>query len=153
MQRSNACRAAARRASRRNIRRSSPPIICGRVSSRRTGPGSICTRKERSDSDPGPADLILRNTRIAGLEPQHCDITIADGRIAAIVPVVTANAPAQDVTAKLMKLPNYGIVVRNPADPVALDWRDRTGAVAEIARPLFGIKHGRRTFCLHRCGC
>lgn len=48
--------------------------------------------------------------------------------------------------AKLMKLQNYGIAVGNPADLVVLDCQDPTGAVAEIARPLFGIKHGRRTF-------
>lgn len=48
--------------------------------------------------------------------------------------------------AKLMNLQNYGIAVGNPADLVVLDCTDRAGAVAEIVRPLFGIKHGRRTF-------
>jgi cytosine deaminase len=48
--------------------------------------------------------------------------------------------------AKLMNLANYGIAVGNPADLVALDCRDRAGAVAELARPLFGMKNGRRTF-------
>jgi cytosine deaminase len=48
--------------------------------------------------------------------------------------------------AKLMNLRNYGIEVGNPADFVVLDCKDRTGAVAEIARPLFGMKNGRRTF-------
>jgi cytosine deaminase len=48
--------------------------------------------------------------------------------------------------AKLMNLRNYGIAVGNPADLVGLDCTDRAGAVAEIARPLFGIKNGRRTF-------
>ena len=48
--------------------------------------------------------------------------------------------------AKLMNLRNYGIAVGNPADLVALDCTDRAGAIAEIVRPLFGMKHGRRTF-------
>src|SRR6202030_3945922 len=48
--------------------------------------------------------------------------------------------------AKLMNLRNYGIAVGNPADLVVLDCTDRAGAVAEIVRPLFGMKRGRRTF-------
>jgi cytosine/creatinine deaminase len=48
--------------------------------------------------------------------------------------------------AKLMNLRDYGITVGNPADFVVLDCTDRTAAVAEIARPLFGMKNGRRTF-------
>jgi cytosine deaminase len=48
--------------------------------------------------------------------------------------------------AKLMNLRNYGIAVGNPADLVVLDCTDRAAAVAEIVRPLFGMKHGRRTF-------
>ena len=48
--------------------------------------------------------------------------------------------------AKLMNLPDYGIAVGNPADFVVLDCTDRTAAVAEIVRPLFGMKNGRRTF-------
>ena len=48
--------------------------------------------------------------------------------------------------AKLMNLRDYGIAVGNPADLVVLDCVDRAGAVAEIARPLFGMKNGRRTF-------
>jgi cytosine/creatinine deaminase len=48
--------------------------------------------------------------------------------------------------AKLMNLPDYGIKVGNPADFVVLDCADPTAAVAEIVRPLFGMKNGRRTF-------
>jgi cytosine deaminase len=48
--------------------------------------------------------------------------------------------------AKLMNLANCGIAVGNPADLVVLDCRDRASAVAELARPLFGMKKGRRTF-------
>jgi len=48
--------------------------------------------------------------------------------------------------AKLMNLRNYGIAIGNPADLVVLDGTDRATAVAEIVRPLFGMKRGRRTF-------
>jgi cytosine/creatinine deaminase len=48
--------------------------------------------------------------------------------------------------AKLMNLRDYGLAVGNPADLVVLDCDDRIAAIAEIARPLFGIKNGRRTF-------
>jgi cytosine deaminase len=45
-----------------------------------------------------------------------------------------------------MNLRDYGVAVGNPADLVVLDCDDRIAAIAEIARPLFGIKNGRRTF-------
>ena len=48
--------------------------------------------------------------------------------------------------AKVMNLRNYGLAVGNPADLVVLDCKDRKSAVAEIARPLFGMKAGKRTF-------
>jgi cytosine deaminase len=48
--------------------------------------------------------------------------------------------------ARLMRLRDYGIAVGNPADLVVLDCHDRSSAVAELARPLFGIKNGRRSF-------
>ena len=48
--------------------------------------------------------------------------------------------------AKLMKLRDYGLAVGGPADLVVLDCQDGPGAVAELARPLFGMKNGRRTF-------
>lgn len=48
--------------------------------------------------------------------------------------------------AKLMNLGDYGIAIGNPADFVVLDCNDRTAALAEIAKPLFGMKDGRRTF-------
>jgi cytosine deaminase len=48
--------------------------------------------------------------------------------------------------AKLMNLRNYGIAIGNPADLVVLDCTDRASAVAEIVRPLFGMKRGRCTF-------
>jgi cytosine/creatinine deaminase len=48
--------------------------------------------------------------------------------------------------AKLMNRDDYGIAVGNPADLVVFDCKDRASVIAEIARPLFGIKKGRRTF-------
>ncbi len=48
--------------------------------------------------------------------------------------------------AKLMNLADYGIAVGNPADLVVLDCADGVSAVAELAAPLFGLKHGRRSF-------
>jgi cytosine deaminase len=48
--------------------------------------------------------------------------------------------------AALMNASGYGIAVGNPADLVVLDAPDGAAAVAEIAQPLKGWKHGRRTF-------
>lgn len=48
--------------------------------------------------------------------------------------------------AKLMNLRDYGVAVGNPADFVVLDCHDRASAIAELSRPLFGFKNGRRTF-------
>ena len=62
------------------------------------------------------------------------------GELASCLDMVTT------LPATLMNLTNYGIAVGNPADFVVLDCKDRTSAVAELARPLFGMKSGRRTF-------
>jgi cytosine/creatinine deaminase len=48
--------------------------------------------------------------------------------------------------ARLMNAADYGIAVGHPADIVVLDSRDPASAVAELAPPLFGWKHGRRSF-------
>src|SRR3954470_2531225 len=48
--------------------------------------------------------------------------------------------------ARLMNLDGYGIATGNPADLVVLDSTDPAMAVAELARPLFGYKGGRRSF-------
>ena len=48
--------------------------------------------------------------------------------------------------AKLMNLSDYGIKVGNPADIVVLDCSDAATAIAELATPTLGIKHGRRSF-------
>ena len=59
--------------------------------------------------------------------------------------------------ARLMNLPAYGIASGNPADLVVLPCVTSASAIAELARPLFGLKRGRRTFTnapgqLHRPG-
>jgi cytosine/creatinine deaminase len=48
--------------------------------------------------------------------------------------------------AKLMNLDDYGVAVGNPADLIMLPCTSGRAAIAEIARPLWGIKRGRRTF-------
>ena len=48
--------------------------------------------------------------------------------------------------ARLMNLSQYGIALGQPADLIVLDSRDPAMAVAELAQPLLGLKHGRRTF-------
>lgn len=49
-------------------------------------------------------------------------------------------------SAKLLRLPEYGIKVGNNADLVVLDCKSPTEAVAELAIPLYGFKNGRCTF-------
>jgi cytosine deaminase len=48
--------------------------------------------------------------------------------------------------ARLMNLKDYGIAVGNPADIVVLDCADPVSAVAELAQPVLGMKHGRVSF-------
>jgi cytosine deaminase len=48
--------------------------------------------------------------------------------------------------ARLMNLKDYGIAVGNPADIVVLDCADPVSAVAELAQPVLGVKHGRVSF-------
>ena len=48
--------------------------------------------------------------------------------------------------ARLMNAARYGIAVGHAADLVVIDSRDPAMAVAELAEPLFGYKHGRRSF-------
>ncbi len=59
--------------------------------------------------------------------------------------------------ARLMRLSDYGVAVGNPADLVLFDAASPEGVVAEIARPVWGMKAGRVTFSapramLHRPG-
>jgi cytosine/creatinine deaminase len=48
--------------------------------------------------------------------------------------------------ARLMNLDGYGLMVGNAADLIVLPSSSAASAVAEIARPLWGMKRGRRTF-------
>ena len=48
--------------------------------------------------------------------------------------------------ARLMRLPDYGIEVGNPADLVVLDCESRAAAVSEVVAPIMGFKRGRKTF-------
>lgn len=48
--------------------------------------------------------------------------------------------------ARLMRLPDYGIAVGNPADIIVLDHQSGEGAVRELVAPLYGFKNGQRTF-------
>ncbi len=66
------------------------------------------------------------------------------GDIAACLGMVTGDA------ARLMRLSDYGVAVGNPADLVLFDAETPEGAVAEIARPLWGMKAGRMTFSAPR---
>jgi cytosine/creatinine deaminase len=77
--------------------------------------------------------------RMANLYANVAQIGGAD-QLAECLDMITA------VPAKLMNLRDYGVAVGNSADFVVLDCHDRSAAIAEIARPLFGIKNGRRTF-------
>ena len=45
-----------------------------------------------------------------------------------------------------MNLPDYGILVGNPADVVVLDCTTAVAAVAELGSPMLGFKRGRLTF-------
>jgi cytosine/creatinine deaminase len=51
-----------------------------------------------------------------------------------------------DDAARLMRIEGYGIAVGRPANVVVLDAPDVTHALAEIAAPLMGFRHGRQTF-------
>jgi cytosine deaminase len=49
-------------------------------------------------------------------------------------------------SARLMRLPRYGVEVGKDADLVVLDCHDPETAVAELVTPLYGFKRGRQTF-------
>jgi cytosine deaminase len=51
-----------------------------------------------------------------------------------------------DMAAGMLRLPDYGVAVGNPADLVVFDGMTAEGVVAEIAQPLWGMKDGRVTF-------
>jgi cytosine deaminase len=50
------------------------------------------------------------------------------------------------LAARLMNLKDYGIAAGYPADIVVLDCADPVSAVAELARPVLGMKRGRVSF-------
>ena len=81
--------------------------------------------------------------RMANLYANVCHVGRPDG-LADCLDMVTGHA------ARLMRLPDYGIAVGNPADLVLLDAADAASAVAEIAPPLWGLRAGRRTFARDR---
>ena len=49
-------------------------------------------------------------------------------------------------SAKVLRLPQYGIAVGNPADLVVVDAPDPVAAIREVAPVLMGFKRGRRSF-------
>jgi len=49
-------------------------------------------------------------------------------------------------SARLLRLPDYGIEVGKAADLVVLDCARPEQAIAELASPMTGFKRGRRTF-------
>lgn len=49
-------------------------------------------------------------------------------------------------SARLMRIPDYGVAPGHPADMVVLDATSPAEAVAAIAPPLFGLKNGRVSF-------
>ena len=50
-------------------------------------------------------------------------------------------------SARLMRLPDYGLAVGQAADLVALDCDSRAAAVSEVVSPMMVFKAGRRTIC------
>ena len=66
------------------------------------------------------------------------------GDLAACLGMVT------DEAARLMRLADYGVAAGNPADLVLFDAESPEAVVAEIARPLWGMKAGRMTFSAPR---
>jgi cytosine deaminase len=49
-------------------------------------------------------------------------------------------------SARLMRLADYGIAEGCPADLVAIDATNPADAIARVAQPLWGMKHGRLSF-------
>ncbi len=55
-----------------------------------------------------------------------------------------------DAAARLLRLDDYGLKVGGPADLVCLDARSPAEAISTLAQPLWGLKHGRRSFTRER---
>ncbi|MCY4558164.1 MAG: amidohydrolase family protein [Chloroflexi bacterium] len=77
--------------------------------------------------------------RMANLYANICHVEEA-GDTAECFEMIT-NRPA-----RLMRAPQYGIRVGQPADLVVVDAPGRAAAVAEVAPSIMGFKAGRRTF-------
>ena len=77
--------------------------------------------------------------RMANLYANVCQVGDQEG-LEECFEMVT-NRPA-----RLVRLPDYGIEVGNPADLVVLDCESRVAAVTELVSPIMGFKRGRRTF-------
>ena len=76
--------------------------------------------------------------RMANLQANCCQIS-GEPRLAELFAMLTSRS------AKLMNLPDYGLVVGNPADLVVIDASTPAQAVAELRPPLAVFKRGRRT--------
>ncbi len=88
--------------------------------------------------------------RMANLYANVCHVS-RPAELAGCLEMITS------ASAKLLRLPDYGIVVGGRADLVALDAVSASDAVATLAPPLWGIKRGRVSFTrsraqLHRPG-
>ncbi len=80
--------------------------------------------------------------RMANLYANVCHVGTRDGLRESLAMVTHRSA-------KLLRLPDYGIAEGAPADLVVLDCATPEQAVAELAVPLYGFKRGRRTFTRH----
>ncbi len=77
--------------------------------------------------------------RMANLYANVCHVA-RPAELAECLAMVTTRS------AQLLRLPDYGIAVGNPADLVLLDAETPAAAVAELAPPLWGMKAGRCSF-------
>ncbi len=101
---------------------------------------SIATNNVLNPFTPyGDANLL----RMANLYANVCHVA-RPAELAGCLQMVTTDA------ARLMRVPEYGVQVGAPADLVLLNATDAAAAVAELAQPLWGMKHGRMSFTRQR---
>jgi len=81
--------------------------------------------------------------RMANLYANVCHVS-RPSELAGCLDMITADA------ARLLRLDDYGIRIGGPADLVCVDARDPAEAIAVLAQPLWGIKHGRLSFTRER---
>jgi len=77
--------------------------------------------------------------RMANLYANVCHVA-RPAELAGCLDMITGSA------ARLLRLPDYGIVPGNPANLVAIDAHSPVDAVVTIAQTIWGIKNGRRSF-------